>query len=224
MLSKSKYIALICGLTSIAITVAFYFLTFDSIFTIPMRWLSLMFLIFAETIGTVKAFCVKRNIFDVATLITSGIHIGVVLLISVVFMNIFSLLIKSYILVNVFALCVLGIVDVVILYFSNRVSTKNNRLNESQFVMRGCGEKAAALLAEFRESGYKKDLYEIVELLKYSDNSNFSQDEIAIMDKLDELKNLMNDNADGVSEKIVELRNLIKLRSLKVTNTKFGSY
>ena len=224
MLAKSKYIALISGLTSIAITVAFYFLTFDNVFTIPMRWLSLVFLILAETIGTVKAFCIQRTIFDGTTIITSGIHIGVVLLLSVLFVNVFPLLIKSYILVNVFALCVLGIVDVVIFYFSNRVSTKNNRLNESQSVMRECVEKSVSLLAEFRETDYKKDLYEIVELLKYSDNSSLSQDEIAIMDKLEELQFLMKNKDVGTSEKISDIKNTIKMRSLKVANTKYGSY
>lgn len=189
-----------------------------------MRWLSLMFLVFSEAIGTVKAFYIKRTIFDIATLITSGLHIGLVLLFSIIFVNIFPLLIKNYILVNVFVLCILGIVDVMILHFSKRVSTVNHRLNENQFVMRRCIEKADVLLVKFRETCYMNDLYEIVELLKYSDNSSFSQDEIAIMEKLDELNNLTNDNADEINEKIIELQNLIKLRSLKVTSTKYGSY
>jgi len=45
MLKSSKAIILISGGTSIVATILFYLLTFDNIFTIPMRWVSLMFLI-----------------------------------------------------------------------------------------------------------------------------------------------------------------------------------
>ena len=65
MLSKSKHIVLTCGAVSIAVTVIFYLLIFDNIFTVPMRWVSLLFLILAEAIGTIKAFTVKRSIFGV---------------------------------------------------------------------------------------------------------------------------------------------------------------
>ena len=121
MLRNSKAIALICGATSIAATVIFYLMTFDNIFTIPMRWISLMFLIFTEGIGTVKALSVKKSIFGVANIITSLFHLGLVLVISIVFVNIFPLLIKTYILLNILALCVLLVVDIVIIYLQKTI-------------------------------------------------------------------------------------------------------
>ena len=95
MLSKSKYIALICGAVSVAATTILYLLTFDNIFTIPMRWVSLMFLILAETIGTIKALTVKRTIFAVSNIVTSITHVIAVLALSIVFVNVFPLLIKK---------------------------------------------------------------------------------------------------------------------------------
>lgn len=224
MLNKSKHIALICGAVSIAVTVIFYLLTFDNIFTVPMRWVSLMFLILAEVIGTIKAFTVKRSIFGVSNIVTSIVHIIAILMLSIIFVNIFPLLIKKYILLNILALCILLVVDVVIVFFTNRVSTQNSKLNESQSVMGCCVEKATSLCVEFGDTEHKKDLEEIVELLKYSDNSCLSQDEMTIMNKLDEVQLLLKNNGDGIAEKIIEIKKAMKLRSLKVASAKRGSY
>ena len=224
MLNKSKYIALICGAVSIAVTVIFYLLTFDNIFTVPMRWVSLMFLIFAEVIGSIKAFTVKRSIFGVSNIVTSIVHIVVVLMLSIIFVNILPLMIKKYILLNILALCILLVVDVVIVFFTTRVMAQNSKLNESQSVMGCCVEKAASLCVEFGNTDYKKDLEEIVELLKYSDNSCLSQDEMTIMNKLDEVQLLLKKNEDGIAGKIIEIKNTIKLRSIKVASAKRGSY
>ena len=62
MSKNSKGIALICGGTSVAATIIFYLMAFDNIFTIPMRWISLMFLIFTGGIGTIKALNIKKSI------------------------------------------------------------------------------------------------------------------------------------------------------------------
>lgn len=224
MLNKSKSIALICGTVSIAVTVIFYLLIFDNILTIPMRWLSLLFLVLAETIGTIKALSVKRTIFGVSNIATSIIHIIVVLLISIIFVNIFPLLIKKYILLNILSLCVLLVVDVIILFFNNRITSQNTKLSESQSVMGSCVEKASSLCVEFNDTDYKKDLEDIVELLKYSDNSCLLQDETIIMNKLNDVQLLLKNGGEEITEKIVEIKNDIKLRSIKVTSTKRGKY
>lgn len=224
MLKNSKVIALICGATSIAATVIFYLLTFDNIFTIPMRWISLMFLIFTEGIGTVKALSVKKSIFGVANIITSLIHLGIVLIMSIIFVNIFPLLIKTYILLNILALCVLLVVDIVIIYFGGYIGAKNNKLAESQAVIDSLYTKVKGLVIEYQDSTYKKDLEEISEMLMYSDNSALSTDEVAISDKLEELQKLLADNDERIPQKISDTKNAIKLRSLKIKSNKRGSY
>ena len=224
MLNKSKNISLICGAVSIAVTVLFYLLTFDNIFTIPMRWISLMFLVLAEIIGTLKAFFVTRTIFGVSNIVTSIFHVIVVLLLSIIFVNIFPLLIRKYVLLNILALCILLIVDITIVFFAKRISTQNSKLNESQSVIGCCVAKASSLCIEYCDTENKKDLEEIVELLKYSDNSSLSQDEMTIMNSLDELQLLLKNEDEGISKKIIEIKNIIKLRSIKVANAKRGSY
>ncbi len=224
MLKNSKSITLICGATSIVATIIFYLLTFDNIFTIPMRWISLMFLIFVEGIGTVKALCVKKSIFGVANIIASLFHLGVVLIISIIFVNVFPFLIKTYILLNLLALGIMLAVDVIIIYFGEYIGNKNKVLSENQAVVDSLYTNAKGLAIEYRESTYSKDLDELSEQLKYSDNSELSNDEVLISEKLEELRKLLSDNDESIPQKILEIKNAIKLRSLKIKSTKRGSY
>ena len=224
MLKSSKGITLICGATSLVATIILYLLTFDNIFAVPMRWISLLFLIFAEIIGTVKALTIKKSIFGVANIIISLFHLGVVIALSIIFVNIFPLLIKAFILFNLLALGIIFAVDVIVIYFGGYISGKNETLAESQAVINGLHTKAKSLAIEYRQSSYSKELDEICEMLKYSDNSALSNDEVEILDKLDELRKLLFDNDEDVSQKISDIKNSIKLRSLKIQGTKRGSY
>ena len=224
MFKNSKGIALICGGTSIAATIIFYLMTFDNIFTIPMRWISLMFLIFTEGIGTIKALNIKKSIFGVSNIITSLFHLGIVLVMSIIFVNIFPLFIKTYILLNVLALCILLVVDVVIIYFDDYVASKNKVLSENQLVIESLYTKAKELSIEYKETVYKKDLDEISEMLQYSDNSTLSDDEIAILNKLEELQEMLSNDDENIQQKITDVKNAVKLRAIQVKNSKRGSY
>lgn len=224
MLKKSKAITLICGAISITATIIFYLLTFDNIFTVPMRWISLIFLILTEVIGTVKAMCIKKSIFGVASISVSLFHLGVVLIISIIFVNTYPTLIKKYVLLNLLALIVMLAADVLIIYFGESIRNKNNALSENQAVIDSLYTSAKALEIEYRESTYSKNLNELSELLKYSDNSTLSNDEVAISEMFDELRKLLSDNAEGIPQKISDIKNAIKLRSLKIKSTKRGNY
>lgn len=142
MLKSSKAIVLISGGTSIVATILFYLLTFDNIFTIPMRWVSLMFLIIAECIGTVKVLSIKKSIFGIANITISLFHLLAVLLLSIIFVNAFPFSIKAYILWNLLLLGIMLAIDAIIIYFGGYVEAKNNKSAESQSVLDGSDTKA----------------------------------------------------------------------------------
>ena len=142
MFKNSKAIVLISGAASIVATILFYLLTFDNIFTVPMRWASLMFLIIAECIGTIKAHSIKKSIFGVANITISLFHLLAVLLLSIIFVNAFPFSIKAYILWNLLLLGIMLAVDVIIIYFGGYVESKNDKSAESQSVSDGSDTKA----------------------------------------------------------------------------------
>ena len=223
-MKNAKLTTLICGLISIAATVIFYLLTFDNIFTIPMRWVSLMLLLVAEVIGTLKAIFVNKNIITQASIFTSVAHLVVVLVISIIFVNFFPLAIRTYILLNILLLCAIAAADLIVSHFGKNISASNKKLAQSQSVMDACYAKAQGLVVVYGQSEYKKDLIEISELIKYSDNSELTDDEPAIMGKLGELESQLKENGENISALISEIKNIINLRTIKMKSIKRGGY
>ena len=224
MLKKSKAVTLICGAASIIVTIIFYLLTFDNIFAIPMRWTSLFFLIFAEVIGIVKALNIKKSIFGLASIIVSLLHLGIVLAISIIFVNTFPLLIRKYVLLNLLVLSIMLAADAIIIYFGKYIESKNKVLSENQAIAGSLYTTARGLAIEYKESAYIKDLSEIGEMLKYSDNSALSGDEALISEMFEELRKLLSDNDESIPEKISDIKKAVKLHFLKIKSTKRGSY
>ena len=224
MNKNSKVITVICGCITAIATIIFYLMTFDNIFTIPMRWISLMTLIFTEIIGTVKALTIKKTIFGVSSLITSVVHLGVVLVMSIIFVNLMPLAIKTYILLNLLMLCILAVVDVVTIFAGGHVASKNKEVYQKQAVVDSCYTKAQSISIKYANTEYKNELSEIADMLIYSDNSELTNDEITILNKLDELNLAFEQNQGGVSDKITELKNIIKLRSIKISANKRGEF
>lgn len=224
MFKKSKYVALICGAISIAVTVLFYYMIFDNIYDMPMRWMSMTALILAEVIATVKAFAVKRTIFGLSNVTTSIFHIVTVFIFTIVFLVFFVESINWYLILNVLALAGMLLIDVCVLFFGNQTEARDRKLKESQSVVLQCVEKALSLCVVYNNSSYRKELEEITDLLKYSDNSSLTGDEIIIMNQLDEVELMLKNDDEGTGQKLMELKNSIKLRSIKVAGTKRGKY
>ena len=222
-MKNAKLITLICGLISIAATVIFYLLTFDNIFTIPMRWISLMLLLITESIGTIKALFVNKNIITQASIFTSVAHLVVVLSLSIVFVNFFPLALKAYILLNILMLCVLATADLFISHLGKNISASNKTLAQSQAVMDACYAKAQGLVV-YGQSEYKEDLIAIAELIKYSDNSELTDDEAVIMSKLGELEAQLKEGGEEIPNLITEIKNTINLRTIKIKSLKRGEY
>ena len=223
-MKNSKLTILICGLIAIAATVTFYLLTLDNIFTIPMRWVSLMLLLIAESIGTIKALLIKKNIITQASIFTSCAHLVAVLVLSILFVNLFPLSLKTYILLNILMLCVLAAVDLFILHFAQTTLESDKKLAQSQGAMDSCYAKAKSLVVTYGQSNYKKDLMEIADLIKYSDNSEQTDDEATIMNKLGELETQLKEGNGDVCSLIAEIKNLINLHTTKMKSIKRGGY
>jgi len=223
-MKNAKLTTLICGLISIAATIVFYLFTFDSIFTVPMRWVSLLFLLIAEVIGTFKAIFVKQNMITQASIYISVAHLIAVLGISIVFVNFFPFSLKTYILINILLLCALLSADLFILHFGKNASASNKILAQSQAVMDECYAKAQRLVISYGQSDYKKELVAIAESIKYSDNSELTGDEVIVMNKLGELEMQLNDGGDNITALITEVKSTIDLRNVKMKSLKRGGY
>ena len=222
-MKSSRLTALICGLIAIAITVISYLLIFDDILAVAIRWVSLMLLIVAEIIAISKA-TLTRTIISKSSIFTSGAHIAAVIITTIIFVAFFPLSIKSYLLINALALCLLISADLLIFHFSKSTSASNKKLAQSQGVMDACYVKAQGLTVIYAQSEHKNALIEIAELIKYSDNSELTNDEADIMNKLEALENQLKEDGEGIPALITEIKNTINMRTIKIKSMKRGGY
>ena len=115
-------------------------------------------------------------------------------------------------------------VDLFLLHFGKNMSASNKKLKQSQSVMDACYTKAQGLVVVYGQSEFKADLVAIAEQIKYSDNSDLTDDEASILAKLGELETALKENAEAVPGLITEIKNAIELRSIKMKSIKRGGY
>ena len=222
-MKSSKLTAAIIGFIAMVATVLIYVLFSDDIFGTTIVWLSMVMLLISEAVFTVKAICTQSSIIAQSSIVISAAHFALTLLLALIFIFAFEDSIKTYVILNILALCGALAVDAAIFHFSSAVSASNKKLAQSQSVVLACAAKAQNMATVYAQTPYARDLVEITELLKYSDNSELTGDEMPIMNKLDELEISLSQGTDNVGALITETQNLIKLRSLKMTNIKRGS-
>ena len=221
---NSKLTTVLAGLITMTITAILYCVIFNDIFAIPVRWVSLIFILIAEGIAVAKILLAKKDLLAITHLVTSGAHVVIVLLMSIIFAAIFTQSIKTCVVLNIILLLVLGLVDLIVGSIRKNVNHSNKKLAESQGVMDACYAKAQSLAVVFESSNYKKDILEIAELIKYSDNSELTGDEVTIMNNLENLEVALKENSDNSSQLILETKHVIQLRTIKMKSIKRGSY
>lgn len=216
-------IPVVCGLIAMIATIIFYLLAFDNIFTLPMRWVSLLFLLLIEVIGTVKSLTISKNIFGVASLITSVIHLGVVLIMSIVFVNVLPLLIDKYILLNLLILSIIAVIDVLLIHFSKKANEDNQKYTNASNVIDECYIKAKQLVMLYENSDYVAGINNIIELLQYSNRTDLCGNELDLLAKIEELESLISTDENERKQLLIEeVQRMLKLRSIQMK--KRGSF
>ncbi len=115
----------LCGLIAMIVTLLLYFLIFDSVFSLPIRWISLMFVLAAEVMGIAKSLKNNKSIFGVTTITVSAIHLIIVVILALVFVNFFPVLLKQYVLLNLLILAIAIALDILLLYLDGETEERD---------------------------------------------------------------------------------------------------
>ena len=216
MKKESRKTIILCGLIVIAATILFYMLSYNNIFDYAIKWVSLLFLIAVEIASIVKALKFCRSILGATVVVLDVIHICVVFILSIAFINLWPDLIIQYVLINLLLIAAIAVIDILLSHFMNKADQSNLKYAESSSIMEDCLADAEKLLIEEGESQYTAALKEIVEMLRYSNKSYVSGLEDDISAKIKELQSVKKTDADGdFGSKIEELHNMIKSRSVQ---------
>lgn len=223
-MKSAKLTLLLLGIILITVTTLLYAWMFDEILNNTIKWLTLVIILLSESTVIIKMLALKSELISKTSIIINVVHLIVVLFVFVVFICFFEELTKTYIILNVLFALILFAVDLCILYFGKNANISDKKLKQSQNVLDTCFVKAQMIAKNYENTVYGKDLTNIAEQIKYSDNTELTGEEMSILNKLGELETELISEGDNVSRIISEAKNLISLRSIKMQNLKKGGY
>ena len=212
MKRNNALIILIATCILIITMTLFYLLTFNNIFTFPMRWISLLFLVLVEVVGLVVILNTRRNIIGTAIITLAILHLVIVFVISLLYVNVLPFDIIRYVIINILIFAI--ILYILLANFSMKSQLSNVNYKVGNTMLSEIFTSIKDLSLTYSNTEYKKDLEELIEFIAYKRVVNLTGYENDILERINELKaSLKNSDESKIKEDIKEIRNLFEIIS-----------
>ena len=214
MKRNNALIILIATCILIITMTLFYLLTFNNIFTFPMRWISLLFLVLVEVVGLVVILNTRRNIIGTAIITLAILHLVIVFVISLLYVNVLPFDIIRYVIINTLIFAIVIILYILLANFSMKSQLSNVNYKVGNTILSEIFTSIKDLSLTYSNTEYKKDLEELIEFIAYKRVVNLTGYENDILERINELKaSLKNSDESKIKEDIKEIRNLFEIIS-----------
>ena len=214
MKRNNAVIILIATCILIITMTLFYLLTFNNIFTFPMRWISLLFLVLVEVVGLVVILNTRRNIIGTAIITLAILHLVIVFVISLLYVNVLPFDIIRYVIINTLIFAIVIILYILLANFSMKSQLSNVNYKVGNTILSEIFTSIKDLSLTYSNTEYKKDLEELIEFIAYKRVVNLTGYENDILERINELKaSLKNSDESKIKEDIKEIRNLFEIIS-----------
>ena len=214
MKRNNALIILIATCIFIITMTLFYLLTFNNIFTLPMRWISLLFLFLVEVVGLVVILNTRRNIIGTAIITLAILHLVIVFVISLLYVNVLPFDIIRYVIINTLIFAIVIILYILLANFSMKSQLSNVNYKVGNTMLSEIFTSIKDLSLTYSNTEYKKDLEELIEFIAYKRVVNLTGYENNILERVNELKaSLKNSDESKIKEDIKKIRNLFEIIS-----------
>lgn len=214
MKRNNALIILIATCILIITMTLFYLLTFNNIFTFPMRWISLLFLVLVEVVGLVVILNTRRNIIGTAIITLAILHLVIVFVISLLYVNVLPFDIIRYVIINTLIFAIVIILYILLANFSMKSQLSNVNYKVGNTILSEIFTSIKDLSLTYSNTEYKKDLEELIEFIAYKRVVNLTGYENNILERVNELKaSLKNSDESKIKEDIKKIRNLFEIIS-----------
>lgn len=214
MKRNNALIILIATCILIITMTLFYLLTFNNIFTLPMRWISLLFLVLVEVVGLVVILNTRRNIIGTAIITLAILHLVIVFVISLLYVNVLPFDIIRYVIINTLIFAIVIILYILLANFSMKSQLSNVNYKVGNTMLSEIFTSIKDLSLTYSNTEYKKDLEELIEFIAYKRVVNLTGYEDNILERVNELKaSLKNSDESKIKEDIKKIRNLFEIIS-----------
>lgn len=214
MKRNNALIILIATCILIITMTLFYLLTFNNIFTLPMRWISLLFLVLVEVVGLVVILNTRRNIIGTAIITLAILHLVIVFVLSLLYVNVLPFDIIRYVIINILIFAIVIILYILLANFSMKSQLSNVNYKVGNTILSEIFTSIKDLSLTYSNTEYKKDLEELIEFIAYKRVVNLTGYENDILERINELKaSLKNSDESKIKEDIKKIRNLFEIIS-----------
>ena len=214
MKRNNALIILIATCILIITMTLFYLLTFNNIFTLPMRWISLLFLVLVEVVGLVVILNTRRNIIGTAIITLAILHLVIVFVLSLLYVNVLPFDIIRYVIINILIFAIVIILYILLANFSMKSQLSNVNYKVGNTMLSEIFTSIKDLSLTYSNTEYKKDLEELIEFIAYKRVVNLTGYENNILERVNELKaSLKNSDESKIKEDIKKIRNLFEIIS-----------
>ena len=214
MKRNNALIILIATCILIITMTLFYLLTFNNIFTLPMRWISLLFLVLVEVVGLVVILNTRRNIIGTAIITLAILHLVIVFVLSLLYVNVLPFDIIRYVIINILIFAIVIILYILLANFSMKSQLSNINYKVGNTMLSEIFTSIKDLSLTYSNTEYKKDLEELIEFITYKRVVNLTGYEDNILERVNELKaSLKNSDESKIKEDIKKIRNLFEIIS-----------
>ena len=214
MKRNNALIILIATCILIITMTLFYLLTFNNIFTLPMRWISLLFLVLVEVVGLVVILNTRRNIIGTAIITLAILHLVIVFVLSLLYVNVLPFDIIRYVIINTLIFAIVIILYILLANFSMKSQLSNVNYKVGNTMLSEIFTSIKDLSLTYSNTEYKKDLEELIEFIAYKRVVNLTGYENNILERVNELKaSLKNSDESKIKEDIKKIRNLFEIVS-----------
>lgn len=214
MKRNNALIILIATCILIITMTLFYLLTFNNIFTFPMRWISLLFLVLVEVVGLVIILNTRRNIIGTAIITLAILHLVIVFVLSLLYVNVLPFDIIRYVIINTLIFAIVIILYILLANFSMKSQLSNVNYKVGNTMLSEIFTSIKDLSLTYSNTEYKKDLEELIEFIAYKRVVNLTGYEDNILERVNELKaSLKNSDESKIKEDIKKIRNLFEIIS-----------
>ena len=214
MKRNNALIILIATCILIITMTLFYLLTFNNIFTFPMRWISLLFLVLVEVVGLVVILNTRRNIIGTAIITLAILHLVIVFVLSLLYVNVLPFDIIRYVIINILIFAIVIILYILLANFSMKSQLSNVNYKVGNTILSEIFTSIKDLSLTYSNTEYKKDLEELIEFIAYKRVVNLTGYENDILERINELKaSLKNSDESKIKEDIKKIRNLFEIIS-----------
>ena len=214
MKRNNALIILIATCILIITITLFYLLTFNNIFTFPMRWISLLFLVLVEVVGLVVILNTRRNIIGTAIITLAILHLVIVFVLSLLYVNVLPFDIIRYVIINILIFAIVIILYILLANFSMKSQLSNVNYKVGNTMLSEIFTSIKDLSLTYSNTEYKKDLEELIEFITYKRVVNLTGYENNILERVNELKaSLKNSDESKIKEDIKKIRNLFEIIS-----------